>query len=110
MHKFQNKTIYGALGREPHPGGEQELATLEERCGILELADRDPPHRLVEVGGAGAHHETEVGECGDVAQTRRHGEPSGASRTSLSGSDKTSAEVGREVHVATTACGPTLDP
>ena len=36
-----------ASSGQPHPGREQQLAALEERGGVLELADRDPADRAV---------------------------------------------------------------
>jgi hypothetical protein len=62
----------GRALRQPHAGGEQQLAALEERGRVLELADRDPAHRPVEGAGGGVHRQPELGQRHDVAQARRH--------------------------------------
>ena len=60
---------------QAHPRGEQQLAALEERRRVLELAHGHPAHRAVEVISRGQHGEPEICPRGDVTQRWRHSAP-----------------------------------
>jgi hypothetical protein len=61
----------GALGGEPHPDRQHQLAALKERRRVLELADRDPPHRCVP-GHLGQRAQPEPRQRGDLGERGRH--------------------------------------
>ena len=48
------------VGRQPHPGGQQDLAALQERGGVLQLGHRHPAHRPVAAVGPGQQREPEA--------------------------------------------------